>query len=184
MERYADRMTASVSAAPEDADWAIRFSRGEREAFAWLHEFHAPQLLAFLCSKCRGRLAADDVAQEVWLRIWKARGSFDGQNFRAWMFQITRNHLVTEYRRHMEPNLPDNYDVRGAAPVEEAEEKIALRECLRQVGGDFVDVLNAQLAGDSTEQIATRFQIKSATVYTRVDRAKKLIRDCVEKKLT
>jgi DNA-directed RNA polymerase specialized sigma24 family protein len=79
--------------------------------------------------------------------------------------------------------LPEQFDAAAVVAESREVELAALRDCLQHVGGDFVEALNAQLAGDTTEQIATRLAISSSTVYTRVNRAKNQLRDCMKAKL-
>lgn len=165
------------------SELGARFSRGEREAFAELYKRFAPRVLAFLSSRCQREIHLDDVAQEAWLLVWKARESFDGKNFQAWLFQIVRNHLTSVYRKKRAKSLPEEFDVAEEIEEDRSDELNALRDCLEAVGGDFVEALKARIAGASTAEIAAKFGIQQGTVFTRIDRAKKQIGDCVRSKL-
>lgn len=176
-------MSVTASASESVPKWGRRFSRGDREAFARLYDEFASRVLAYLASRCRGRLSADDVAQEAWVRVWQGRESFDGENFEGWLFAIARNSLVSEYRKKQPDLLSDNFDVAVLPEESNAEELAALEDCRKQVGGDFVEVLNAQIDDRETaEQIAARLGIAVNTVYSRVSRAKQQLRDCMKKK--
>lgn len=160
-----------------------RFRAGDQEAFRELYRLYAPGLLAFLASRCRSRSDAADVAQDVWLKAWKARSRFDGRHFRGWLFQITRRWLIDVHRKRRETISPENWDPEDQRPSETAESITALQDCLKSVGGEYVAVIRAQLEGADVAQIATRLGIEESTVYTRVNRGKKQLRDCVERKL-
>jgi RNA polymerase sigma-70 factor (ECF subfamily) len=177
-------MTSAASITDSLSDWACRFARGDRNAFACLHRKYASLALAYLKPRCRGVLSADDVAQGAWLRAWQSRESFDGENFQAWFFQIVRNVLISEYRKKRPGQLPEEMDVVELLEEERRDELTALRDCLQSIDGDFVAVLRAQLDGCSTSEIAIQFKIAEKTVYTRVSRAKEQLRSCVEKKLS
>ena len=166
-------------------EWAKRFRDGDREAFRQLHAQYAAGLLAFLRARCGGALDPDELGQDVWLRVWHARQQFQDGNFRAWLFQIARHRLTDEYRRHggrRASQLAEEFDVAAATEHDDGSLH-ALRDCLQAVGGDFVAVLRQRLEGVPDQSIAEQMQISVSTVYTRADRGKKALRDCIESKL-
>ncbi len=167
-----------------EQELADRFRKGDLQAYEKLHALYASRLRAFLGSRCRGRLDADDLCQEVWLKAWDRRETFDGTHFRAWIFKIANHRLTDEYRKKTSANLPEDFDPVAVIQAGHEEELAALQDCLQVVGGEFIEVIRAQLEGEDVAQIAARQGIKPATVYTRVDRGKKQLADCVKKKLT
>lgn len=53
---------------------------------------HIPRLRAFAVSLTHNPEEADDLVQDVLLRAWRARDSFElGTNLHAWLFRILRN---------------------------------------------------------------------------------------------
>jgi RNA polymerase sigma-70 factor, ECF subfamily len=53
---------------------------------------HIPRLRGFALSLTRNAEEADDLVQDVLLRAWRARESFEmGTNLQAWLFRILRN---------------------------------------------------------------------------------------------
>lgn len=89
-----------------------RASAGDIESFETLAaRYHAP-LLRHITLIVRDADAADDVAQEVLLRLWTNAESWNGSGtLRAWLFRIATNlalnHLRGVRRRRQEPLEPE-----------------------------------------------------------------------------
>ena len=69
------------------------------QAFAALVERYGAQVLVVLEGRLRDRHRADDLAQDVWIRVFRSLRSFrpDGA-FRPWLFAIALNRLRDEHR--------------------------------------------------------------------------------------
>jgi len=162
---------------------AGRFRDGDAEAFGQLHDAIAPGLIAFLTPRCRRELSADDLAQDVWTKAWKSRERFQDGHFRGWLFTIARNLLKDEYRKKRTSDLPEDFDPAEEATHSDSDGLDSLRDCLEKAESIFVAVVRDHLAGLSTDEIAERHDIKTATVYTRFDRGKKQLADCIQQKI-
>jgi len=76
-----------------------RYSEGDDAAFDELARGLMPRLRAFLLRLSGSRELADDLAQETFLRIHRARGSFArGSAVVPWAFAIARNCFVSHAR--------------------------------------------------------------------------------------
>jgi RNA polymerase sigma-70 factor (ECF subfamily) len=68
-----------------------RVQSGETPAFTELFTRYRSRLYGFLVRRV-GEPAADDLFQETWLRVVRARERFDpGRRFSTWLFQIANN---------------------------------------------------------------------------------------------
>jgi RNA polymerase sigma-70 factor (ECF subfamily) len=77
-----------------------RYASGEDSAFQTLYRHGAPRVRGFLMRLSGDAALADDLAQEAFLRIHRARGSFEpGAAALPWMFAITRNVFLDHARR-------------------------------------------------------------------------------------
>ena len=75
---------------PNDEDVALsrRAAGGDRAAFALLVEKYERPLRSFL-ARMAGADAADDIAQEAFLKAWRAAGQYDGRaRYSTWLTRI------------------------------------------------------------------------------------------------
>jgi RNA polymerase sigma-70 factor (ECF subfamily) len=76
-----------------------RYAEGDDAAFDELARGLAPRLRTFLLRLCGSRELADDLTQETFLRVHRARGSFArGSAVVPWAFAIGRNCFISHAR--------------------------------------------------------------------------------------
>jgi RNA polymerase sigma-70 factor, ECF subfamily len=86
--------------AESDEKLMQRTSRGDLAALGELFDRHQPAVHAFLSRFLGNATLAEDVVQEVFLRVWRYRQSFDAaQRFTAWLYGIARRTALTEAGR-------------------------------------------------------------------------------------
>jgi RNA polymerase sigma-70 factor (ECF subfamily) len=69
------------------------------------------------------RAAAEDVAQDVFVKLWQALGSFDGRaQLSTWVYAITRNAAISALRRRRPSGSLSEPDVLAAAEAATASE--------------------------------------------------------------
>ena len=73
------------------------------ETFRTLYLEHGPRAQGFFLRMTGyDRELARDLTQDLFMRLWASRESYDtGRPFRTWMFSIAYNMLKNEYRRRM-----------------------------------------------------------------------------------
>jgi RNA polymerase sigma-70 factor (ECF subfamily) len=77
-----------------------QFLAGNERGFSLLAERYAQPIFAFVFSLIHNADDAEDLVQEVFLKVVKARHSFDtAQKFRPWLYQIARNHCLDFLRK-------------------------------------------------------------------------------------
>jgi RNA polymerase sigma-70 factor (ECF subfamily) len=84
---------------PDDDALMHAFAAGDARAFELLFHRHARTLLTFLAHQCGDRDAADDLLQEVFLRLVRGAREYRPGNFRAWLHTIAHNALTDRRRR-------------------------------------------------------------------------------------
>ena len=181
-------MTVEINNKSDREVW-LRYIAGNDDALAELVEKFNPRLIGFLTArKC---LDPEGTCQDVWSKVIAKRDSFDGQSFSGWVFTIARNMLYEQFRkseRRQESNLSPEYDVAsdndivGLVRIEQQEMVQKIKECMETVGEPFITAFRMKIDGAKAKEIGERIGAAENTVYTRVHRAKQMIKDCVEGK--
>ncbi len=78
-----------------------RYQRADAEAGATLVEALSQQLFHFFRAQARSRQDAEDLLQDLWLRVHHARSSYrPGEPLLPWLYAIAHRVRVDHYRRH------------------------------------------------------------------------------------
>ncbi|MEZ6034993.1 MAG: RNA polymerase sigma factor [Planctomycetaceae bacterium] len=185
-------MNPAKSALVETNDVIRRFIAGDRRAFDELYRLYAPSVLSFLAARTTSHQDAEDLLHTAWIKAQQNAGSFDGQNFRAWFFQIARNTLFdftkSPRTKSKAARIDDvsepGFECDPSESTSRDDEIQALKDCIQSVGGAFVEaVVRTQLNDESPEQLAQEIGKARATIDSRVSRGKQQLRECLEKKL-
>jgi RNA polymerase sigma-70 factor (ECF subfamily) len=90
---------AGVAAPDLDAQLMLRVRDGDDNSFRVLLEKHRNSLVHFLYRMVQDQPVSEELAQEVFLRIYKTRASYEPTaKFTTWMFRIA-NHLALNWLR-------------------------------------------------------------------------------------
>lgn len=116
---------------------------GRLDSLATLFERHHRPLFGFLHRMTSDRGAAEDLVQDVFVRVLKYRHRYQPRgSFRSWLFRIARNarHDFAAKNPALEP-ISEGDDVPGAVPgpaaqLERREEMELLRQALQQLPPD------------------------------------------------
>ncbi|MGB9606376.1 MAG: RNA polymerase sigma factor, partial [Bryobacteraceae bacterium] len=124
---------APMAAGGLDPDTALMLSvrAGEPEAFERLVERHRLPLVQFLYRMVQDREAAEELAQEIFLRVYRSRGRYQpSARFTTWLYRIATN-LALNWLRHERrrsgllsmdaeraPGLPSQWPAAAPTPEE------------------------------------------------------------------
>ncbi|WP_374443376.1 sigma-70 family RNA polymerase sigma factor [Stella sp.] len=163
----------------------------DRAAFAQLFDHLMPRVKAYALRLGADGAAAEEVAQEVMLLIWRKADSFDPARagVSTWAFTIARNKRIDMLRRERRPELdPDDPALVPDAPtpadtlVEQADSEDRLREAMRVLPREQAELIAMAFFEDrSHSAIAAATNLPLGTVKSRIrlaiDRLRRTIRE-------
>jgi RNA polymerase sigma-70 factor (ECF subfamily) len=99
--REVPRVRFATHPGADGADAAMeRYSNGDNAAFAELYDAIAPRLLGFLRKATRDGVVSEDLMQQTFLQIHRARGSFIlGAPVMPWALAIAKRLMIDSARR-------------------------------------------------------------------------------------
>lgn len=166
-------------------------ARGDDRALKALYDLTAPKLFGIILRIQRDRSAAEDVLQEVYLRVWQAAHTYAPEAGRPfpWLCAIARNRAIDVVRRKGEVQGPVSEDgedwLERLADPHDSEGAIlgrdALRACLGRLDTAQRDCLVlAYCEGYSREELAARYERPVNTIKTWLHRGLASLRGCLE----
>jgi RNA polymerase sigma-70 factor (ECF subfamily) len=147
--------------------------------------YHLP-LFDFLARMTGDRTAAEDLVQDIFVRILKYRATFrDGGSFETWLYRIARNARADYFRQrsHVEPLAEEALERAAPQPgpalrLEADRERDRLRRALMLLREDKRELLVLARYQDMRyEQIADVLGIEIGAVKVRVHRAIRELRE-------
>ncbi len=98
-DRVDTDMTAAAACLERDAELMLRVREGDDVSFALLLEKHRRPVIHFLYRMVQNQAVSEELAQEVFLRVYKARGNYEPTaKFTTWLFRIA-SHLAINWLR-------------------------------------------------------------------------------------
>ena len=172
------------------ADLLARVAARDREAFAAVYKATSAKLWGIVVRILPRRDIAEDVLQDVYVRIWERAVSFDPAKASpiTWMATIARNRAIDEVRRKSTVSIedtPESLEVEQDAPspldnTQMSEDLRRLQQCLQGLDPERREiVLLAYYNGLSRDELAKRFSHPVATIKTWLHRSLAQLRKCL-----
>ena len=94
------RMQARDSGDDEtDEALMLAWQAGNESAFDRIYHRHRSGVFRYLMRHCRDRALAEELHQDVWLKLISARASFDSNaRFSTWLYSVARNRMIDQWR--------------------------------------------------------------------------------------
>lgn len=163
---------------------------GDVAAFERLYGLTSAKLFGVILRIVRNRESAEDVMQDVYVKVWQASGSYSLEAGRpmTWLIAIARNRAIDVVRRRREVAAPVRED--GSDWLDDVPEPLdretafldadRLSVCLRQLSEEHRGCfLLAYSDGLSREELSARFGRPVNTIKTWLHRSATTLRSCL-----
>ena len=187
-----DSFTAARMTAIDETELVHRAKNGERNAFSELVCIHAQGVRNVIYRMCGDAQIAEDAAQETFIQAWLHLSSYRPQtSLRNWLYRIAFNAATDMLRKEQRilPNALEDLQLSDPLPGPEAvfsqEERTTL---VKKAILSLPDACRAVLVLREYEEmsyheIAEALDIPLGTVMSRLNYARKLLKERLEQKL-
>ena len=185
-----------------DDELMERYRSGDENAFTLLVRRHQQPLINFIARYINDRDGAEDLAQETFIRIFKAARRYKpGQaHFKTWMYHIASNLCKNELRNRGRRNryrvdsvvdgngdseqidLIENAPADVSSQPDVALERKELHEAIQRAIAELpeqyrVPLVLRDLQGLSYDEISETLELRSGTTKSRINRARLMLKD-------
>lgn len=144
--------------------------------FSYLYDNYSGALLSIICNIVKDEELANDVLQEVFVKIWRQIESYDSSKGRlfTWMLNIARNASIDTIRSKSFQNNQKNqelsenvYSAAGASQLNI--DQIGLRKLVHQLKEEYRVLIDlSYFQGFTQDEISKMLDIPLGTVKTRL----------------
>lgn len=177
---------------PDDEVLVQRVVERNAEAFARLYDRHGDLVYSVALRVLADPAAAEDVAQDVFLRLWRTPAAYDPARgrFVSWLVSVARNRAVDEVRMRGRRRVrevggeslngddpPDSHAEDPQLAVQVQADRVAVRRAMATLPAEQrVAIEMAYFSGLTQQEIAERLNQPLGTVKTRTRLAMKKLR--------
>ena len=155
-------------------------------AFQALYDRYARRVFGLLATMRLDPHAADDVAQQAWLKAWRGLSTKPTDSpFCPWLMRIVRNTAIDRSRLKKTAAIPENAPLAAGghrdvlSDVEESAEMDRLRGCVAQLPELERKVFQNRLDGLGSPAIAAEAGLTSERVHRLFHDAKQRLQICL-----
>lgn len=164
-----------------------RISEGDLDAFHDMFNEYYGQVKQFSCSILKDMSVAEDIAQEVFMKIWMNRSALVSVgNLRNYLFQVSKNTVIDHIRHETSAMSRNNIFAKKAFEKEEEFEKDFIARETRRAINEIVEhmpdkrrevfILN-RFYGKTNDEIAGQLSLSKKTVENHLHLALKELRE-------
>jgi RNA polymerase sigma-70 factor (ECF subfamily) len=171
---------------PEERQLVTRSAAGDQDAFRQLVLRHHRRVVNIAYRALGDAGLAEDVAQEVFLKVFRHLPSYRHEKpFVHWLHRVAANTVTDAARRHRVVQSLDSMEQppagQGGDPQDVAAQhdlQRSVRRAIATLPPHYRDTLALQVYHDlSYEEIARTLDVPIGTVMSRLNAAKRLLRD-------
>lgn len=166
----------------------LALSDGDTKAFDALFMLYFPKIKTFLSGFLNYEAEAEDLAQDVFIKLWRVRTSLaEVRNLNAYLYRIAKNTLYTYLDQKINLSVENIEDITDAPTIDEVEELVYATE-LQELIDVAIEHMPEQRKnvfslsrkqGLSNDEIASLLNISKRTVETHISAALSTLRKVV-----
>jgi len=171
-----------VATDPNDplGDLLRRAGRGDQSAFAELYDALSPLVYGVVLKVVRDPSQAEEVAQEVFVELWRLAARFDGTkgSTKTWAATLAHRRAIDRVRSEQASRVRQDRDVNQtirderdvvAAEVESSFDQVRVRRALLQLSELQRDAVElAYFGGHTYREVAVLLDVAEGTVKSRI----------------
>lgn len=181
--------TTAASGQQSDSELVERVAHGDRAAVRFLFMRHHARIYRFVARQTGSDMMADDIANEVFLELWRQAPTFEGRSeVSTWLLGIARFKALSALRRRKEEAIdddaaaaiPDTADTPEVAVMKD-DKAVALRRMINALPEEHRTVIDlAYYHAKSVTDIGEILSIPVATVKTRMFYARRKLGEALQ----
>jgi RNA polymerase sigma-70 factor, ECF subfamily len=142
-----------------------------------------PRLVAFVYTKIKDKPAAEDIVQDVFIKVHtKSHQVKEGYKVSGWIYQITRNAIADHFRMSAKNLEPANIDWESNTQEFNDCVAVCLNALMKTLPEKYRIALEmTELDSLSQHQLAERLKISYPGARSRVQRARKMLREMLDR---
>jgi RNA polymerase sigma-70 factor, ECF subfamily len=83
-----------------DENLMLSYATGDAAAFEVLYTRHRGSLYRYMLNLCKNEAVAEELYQEVWMKLINARGSYQVKaKFTTYLYKLAHNQFIDHYRK-------------------------------------------------------------------------------------
>lgn len=178
-----------VASTDRQGQLMLAYAAGDAAAFTELYAYYKGQLYRFFLRQCGNRALAEELYQELWIRVINNRAGYQHKaRFSTWLYHIAHNLLRDHFRKHEPQGGDEEPDALPGDPASDPALQYSSQERIAR----FLVLLHAlpdeqrqvfllkEEAGLSLEEISQVTGASFETVKSRLRYAVRILRQAVE----
>jgi RNA polymerase sigma-70 factor (ECF subfamily) len=171
-----------------DEELVEQIRKSDRELYAIIIKRYQEKLLRYANNLVKDKSKASDTVQESFIKAFINLNSFNvKKKFSSWIYRIVHNEALNIIKKYkLETPLLEDWDFLDKENIEENfdrnESKEKVERCLKQLPLIYTEPLSLYYIEEkSYEEISDILKIPMGTVATRINRAKKIMKNICQK---